>query len=244
MSDADTTTPQSSSAVTVQIDATVATIRLDDGKANALSHAVLGDLEQALDAVEDSDAGALVLIGRPGKFSAGFDLSVMTAGPTQARDLLGRGAELALRLYEYPLPVVFGVTGHALAMGGILLSCADLRVGATGPYRIGLPEVRIGMPVPAFAVELCRDRLSPQWFTRAVQLAHDHSPEQALEAGFLDELVELDDVDARCGDLAAGLAEHLHAGPFRLTRSTVRSELATQLRDALAADLAAFDVSA
>jgi enoyl-CoA hydratase len=243
MTDATTTTTDEPTAVTLDLDGAVATIRLDDGKANALSHGVLGELERALDRVGDSDARAVVLLGRPGKFSAGFDLSVMTAGPSQARDLLGRGAELALRLYEFPLPVVFGVTGHALAMGGIVLSCADVRIGAEGPYRIGLPEVRIGMPVPAFAVELCRDRLSPRWFSRAVQLAHDHSPAEALEAGFLDEVVALEEVEGRAAAVAAELAGSLHDGPFRATRRTVRGELAAQLRAALAADLAAFDVS-
>ncbi len=221
----------------------VATVQLDDGKANALSHAMLDAVERALDEVEASDAKAVVLIGREGKFSAGFDLKVMTSGPEQARDLLGRGAELGLRLYEFPIPVVFGVTGHALAMGGILLACADVRVGAEGAFKIGLPEVRIGMPVPAFAVELCRDRVSPQWFTRSIQLAASLDPTQALEAGFLDEVVAPDQVAPRVAEVAAELAEALHAAPFRLTRHTVRGALAERLRDALADDLAGFEVS-
>lgn len=220
----------------------VATIAIDDGKANALSHAVLAGIETALDQAEESEAKVVVVEGRDGKFSAGFDLSVMTAGPSQARDLLGRGAELGLRLYELPVPVVFAVTGHALAMGGILQCCADVRIGAAGPYKIGLPEVRIGMPVPAFAVELCRDRLSPRWFTRAVLLGEGLDPAQALDAGFLDEVVELDQVRPRAQAIAADLAENVHRGPFRLTRPTVRGALTEQLRAALADDLAAFSV--
>jgi enoyl-CoA hydratase len=229
--------------VTCSITDDVATITIDDGKANALSHAVLAGIEVALDEAQDGDAKAVLLQGRDGKFSAGFDLSVMTAGPTQARDLLGRGAELGLRLYELPVPVVFAVTGHALAMGGILQCCADVRVGAEGPYRIGLPEVRIGMPVPTFAVELCRDRLSPRWFTRAVLLGEGLDPSQALDAGFFDEVVALDQVRDRAREIAVDLAENVHRGPFQLTRSTVRARLADTLREALAGDLAAFSVS-
>ena len=90
----------------------------------------------------------MAIIGRPGKFSAGFDLSVMTAGPDQARDLLRAGADLALRIYTFPIPVVLGATGHALAMGAILLMAADVRIGADGPFKVGLPEVEIGMPLP------------------------------------------------------------------------------------------------
>ncbi len=229
-------------AVTCNITGGVATISIDDGKANALSHAVLEGVESALDRALDADVAAVVVEGRDGKFSAGFDLAVMTSGPTEARDMLGRGAELGLRFYELPVPVVFAVTGHALAMGGILQCCADVRIGADGPYKIGLPEVRIGMPVPAFAVELCRDRLSPRWFNRAVQLGEGLDPRQALEAGFFDEVVELDQVRPRAQEIAADLATNVHSGPFRMTRSTLRGDLAARLREALAEDLAAFTV--
>lgn len=229
--------------VTCTVTDGVAVIDIDDGKANALSHAVLAGIEQALDSALAEQASVVVLQGRDGKFSAGFDLSVMTAGPQQARDLLGRGAELGLRLFEFPVPVVFAVTGHALAMGGILQCCADIRIGAAGPYKLGLPEVRIGMPVPAFAVELCRDRLTPRWFTRVVQLGESLSPDDALAAGMLDEVIELDQVRSRAQQVAAELAEHVHLGPFRMTRTTVRNELVTSLRSALAEDLASFEVS-
>jgi enoyl-CoA hydratase len=219
----------------------VAVIDVDDGKANALGYATIDGIEAAIEAADDADA--VVIAGRPGKFSAGFDLSVMTSGPEGARDLLGRGAELGLRLFELPKPVVLAVTGHALAMGGILLCCADVRIGAEGDFKIGLNEVAIGMPVPAFAVELCRDRLTPPAFAQAIQLAKVHDPAEALAAGFLDEVVPADRARDRAVEVATELAGRLHRGPFRLTRATVRSALAAQLRSDLAADLATFDVS-
>ncbi|MEI2697228.1 MAG: crotonase/enoyl-CoA hydratase family protein [Microthrixaceae bacterium] len=236
------TSADSPGPVTCSIDGAVATITLDDGKANALSHAMLDGFDRAIDEALDAKAGVLLVVGRDGKFSAGFDLSVMTAGPVQARDLLRKGADLALRLFELPIPVVFAVTGHALAMGGILLCCADVRIGASGPYKVGLPEVRIGMPVPAFAVELCRDRLSSRWFTRAVLLGERVDPQQALEAGFLDEIVELDQVRDRARSAAAEIAEQVGRGPFRVTRSTTRQALGAQLRELLDSDMEAFDV--
>jgi enoyl-CoA hydratase len=220
----------------------VAVVTIDDGKANALSFGVLDGLEAALDRAV-GESSALVLLGRPGKFSAGFDLSVMTGSPQGARDLLGRGAEFGLRLYSSPVPVVLGVTGHALAMGGILLCCADVRVGADGPFKLGLNEVAIGMPVPRFAVELCRDRLSKRSFTAALQLAHVHDPAEALSAGFLDEVVAPDEVEGRAVTIAAELAGRLHVGPFRQTRRTMRGDLTERLRAELAEDLAAFDVA-
>ncbi|MBS1837158.1 MAG: crotonase/enoyl-CoA hydratase family protein [Actinobacteria bacterium] len=221
-----------------------AIIDLDDGKANALGFSVLDGLDSVLTAAEeDPSVTAVAMIGRPGRFSAGFDLAVMTSGPEQARTMLGRGAEVGLRLYTFPKPVVLGVTGHALAMGAILLCCADVRIGADGPYKLGLNEVAIGMPVPAFAVGVCETRLALPAFTRAIQLAHIHTPAEALAAGFLDELVTDDQVRDRAVAVANDLGERLHPGPFRATRRTVRSATADRLRSDLERDLALFDVS-
>lgn len=231
-----------SSSVNYELVGSVAVVSVDDGKANALGHDVLSGLEAALTRSDEDKAGALVILGREGKFSAGFDLSVMTAGVDQARELLARGARLALGLFEAERPVVLGVSGHALAMGAIMLCSADIRVGAQGPYKIGLNEVRIGMPVPTFAVELCRARLSSPFFTQAVQLGHIHTPDEALAAGFLDELVDPDRVRDRTIQIATELAEAIHHGPFRVTRTNVRGELAESLRTGLEADMALFDV--
>lgn len=228
--------------VQVRTEGDVMVITLDDGKANALSFDVLAGLEAALDRAE-AGSKAVVLVGREGRFSAGFDLGVMTGSVDDARRLLSTGALLGLRIFTFPLPVVFGVTGHALAMGGILTTCADYRVGAEGAFKIGLNEVAIGMPVPAFAVELCRDRLAKRWFTRCVQHAEIVGPDDAVAAGFLDEVVAGADVARRCLAVATHLAETVHPGPFRVTRRNVRGELAEQLRRGLEADMALFDVA-
>jgi len=228
--------------VTTTFEGDVAIISADDGKANALSFALLEQLAAAIDGAV-AESKACVLIGRDGKFSAGFDLSVMGSGDIgQARKLLGAGAELALQIFMAPIPIVLGVTGHALAMGGILTTTADYRVGADGPFKIGLNEVAIGMPVPGFAVELCRDRLSPKWFNRCVQTAEICGPAQALEAGFLDEVVAPEQVLSRATEVAATLAARVHPGPFRATRTNVRGVLADELESNLRADLRLFDV--
>ncbi|NLA34191.1 MAG: crotonase/enoyl-CoA hydratase family protein [Actinobacteria bacterium] len=229
------------SFVTSRLDGDVAVITIDDGKANAISFAVLEQLNAALDAAE-TNARAVVILGREGKFSAGFDLKVMTGEVDGARRLLGGGAELGLRLFEFPIPVVLGVTGHALAMGGILITTADYRVGADGPFKIGLNEVAIGMPVPMFAVELCRDRLSKTYLTRSLQHAELFAPSAALAANYLDEVVEADQVAARSIEVAARLAATVHPKPFAVTRKIMRRELAARIRSGLENDLALFTV--
>ena len=82
-----------------------ALISMDDGKANALNYEMIDALMAALDRAE-SEAKALVLAGRSGRFSAGFDLKLMMAGPESAVELLRKGCELYLRLYSHPLPTI------------------------------------------------------------------------------------------------------------------------------------------
>jgi len=228
--------------VSTRVDGDVAVITLDDGKANAISFEVLDQLNAALDDAT-ATAKAIAIIGRDGKFSAGFNLKIMTGDIADARRLLGGGAELAVRLLESPVPVVLGVTGHALAMGGILTTAADYRVGAEGPFKIGLNEVAIGMPVPKFAVELCRDRLVKTWFTRCLQHAELCSPDTAVLAGFLDEVVIDSAVEMRAIEEAQRLAATVQPGPFRSTRKNMRGALAERLKADLADDLALFDVT-
>jgi enoyl-CoA hydratase len=128
-------------------------------------------------------------------------------------------------------------------MGGILTTCADYRVGADGPFKIGLNEVAIGMPVPGFAIGMCRDRLTKPWFQRCLQSAYICSPAEAVQAGFLDEVVAPDAVADRAVEVATQLAAYVHPGPFRITREGMRGENAEALREGLKRDLAVFSVS-
>jgi enoyl-CoA hydratase len=163
----------------------VAVIRLDDGKANAISQATIAELHACLDRAE-TEARAVLLAGRNGRLSAGFDLTTMRSGPAGARSLVEEGAKLLLRLYMHPRPVVVACTGHALAAGALLLVVGDLRLGALGDFKIGLNEVAIGLTLPVFAMELARDRLSRRHFTAAVTQAQIYDPDGAVDAGYLD----------------------------------------------------------
>ena len=220
------------SAVTVETEGDVAIITLDDGKANALSLELVDALDAALTDVEHGPAGAVVIAGREGKFSAGFHLPTMQSD--RVMELMGKGGRLALRLFEYPKPVVFAVTGHALAMGAVLLMCADHRVGADGDYKVGLNEVRIGLPLPPFASCLARHRLAPTHVTAATGLATIYRPSDAVEVGFLDEVVPLQKVVSRATELAAGWAAELDANAFAATRGYFRGPITDELRGLVA----------
>ena len=220
----------------------VAVIRVDDGKANAYSHTVVEAMHRALDDAE-RDARAVVVLGRPGRFSAGFDLATMRSGTDEARMLLQAGGELALRLYRFPMPVVLGCTGHALALGAILLLCGDVRVGAAGDFKIGMNEVAIGMPVPRFAVVLADDRLSNRHRTAAVNLAAVFGPDEARDAGYLDEVVPADEVEGTALARGRTLAEGLQPDAFRATRAYLRGERADRAAAGLAGDVRSFVIT-
>jgi enoyl-CoA hydratase len=230
-----------SGTVTFELAGDVAVIRFDDGKANALSHPALDALIAAVHR-GGQEAKAIAVIGRPGRFSAGFDLPSMTAGTESARSILGKGAELALQIFRAPVPVVLGCTGHALAMGAILLMSADARIGAEGAYKIGLNEVAIGMGMPQFVIELARHRLDPPRTHLAIQLATVTDAAGAVEVGFLDRAIPEGEVEKAAIAMAADLAGTLHPTAFRITRDHLRGEAATRIERALRLDLESFKV--
>jgi enoyl-CoA hydratase len=209
----------------------VALLRFDDGKANAISHQSLAALNEALDHAE-KEADAAVLLGRPGRFSAGFDLSVMTEGPEAARQLVAGGAQLALRMAEAPIPIVAACSGHALAMGALLLLAADLRVGARGSFKLGLNEVAIRMTLPDFAIELARERLSRRHLGPATVLAEIVDPDRATDVGWLDRVVAPEALEATALEEAARLGE-LPRRAFSETKRALRADMLGRIRASL-----------
>lgn len=228
--------------LTTTIEDGVAVLWFDDGKANVLSHAAIDAFEAALDRAT-AEARAVCIVGRDGKLCAGFDLAVMTGEPEDARTLVSRGAELLMRLYLHPQPVVVAVTGHALAAGALLALACDVRIGADVPAKIGLNETSIGMPLPRFAAELARDRLTPTAFVRATLAAEIYDPAGAVEAGYLDRVVPAEEV------VEAAIAEANRLSAYRApayarTKEALRRATVDRVQAGTAADLALFTVEA
>lgn len=221
--------------VTYTLEGTTAVVQMDDGKANALSGAMITALSEAL-ARAEKEASAMVLVGRPDRFCAGFDLRVMMSSPEAALDLLERGSDLLMKLYAASVPLVVACTGHALAGGALVLLTGDHRVGAAGAFRIGLNEVSIGMPVPVLAMELARDRLLPTELTRATLLAQIYAPEAAASAGYLDEVVPAGDLLPRAKEEAARLSA-LARTAFQATKTRLRGKTISHIRETLQDDM-------
>ena len=167
---------------------TVALVTMDDGKANGFGLDMIAAVQACLDRAA-KEAQAVVLTGRAGVLSGGFDLKVIRGGdPEAVSAMIDAGARLMMRLYGLPQPLVIAATGHAVALGAFCLLTGDHRIGAGGDFRIGLNEVAIGMSLPPFGLMLANQRLSRRHLARATLGATLFSPQAAKDAGFLDEV--------------------------------------------------------
>lgn len=213
----------------------ISSITLDDGKANVLSPQMLQELNAALDRAE-ADNNIVLLSGREGIFSAGFDLTVFKQSRAVQFEMLSAGALLTERLRSFPAPIVTACTGHAIAMGVFAMLSTDLRIGTDGPFKIWVNEVHIGMTVPRFAIETCRRRLMPSRFDCAVVLGEVHTPRQALEAGFLDYVLPANDLSNTARQKAMSLTA-LKRGNYIATKRRADEGALTSLRHAIEQDI-------
>jgi enoyl-CoA hydratase len=213
----------------------IATITLDDGKANVMGVRMLAAINAALDQAL-ADKAVVVMTGRPGMFSGGFDLNVFKTNPAESVQMLEGGARLALRLLSHPHPVLAACSGHAVAMGCFLLLGCDYRIGVDQGARIHAIEVQIGMTLPRFALEVCRQRLTPAHYSLACTTAWPYTPKQALEAGFLDEIVPAGELAAKVQERATYLAK-LHQDAFTATKKKLKQPVVETLEAAIRADV-------
>ena len=191
---------------TLTTEGDVSIITLDDGKANVFSSAMSSTINQLLDEVPN-DKGALLITGRQGLLSGGFDLKTMTGG--EAKDIIEmtvNGFKLLARIYGFSRPVVVASSGHAIALGAFLLCCADYRIGAKGKYLVQANEHRNNMSIPIPILEISKSRISKRHWHRAILNAEAYPIDQSVEAGYLDEVVDEEDLMKRAMEVATDLA--------------------------------------
>lgn len=212
----------------------VAYLGLDNGKVNAVSPEVIQAMNAALDRAEQ-DKAVVVLSGKPGILSGGYDLKVMTSSADAAKALVASGSTLARRMLAHPYPLVVACTGHAIAKGAFLLLSADYRIGVEGPFKIGLNEVAIGMTMHHVGIELARARLTPAVFNRSVIIAEMFDPADAVVAGFLDKVIPAERFEQEVAKLAGELTK-LNMTAHRNTKRKSRKALLELLDQSIEID--------
>ena len=195
--------------VTLKTKEDISIIQMDDGKVNVFSPDMIQNFNDILDQVP-TDKGAMLITGREGMFSAGFDLKVMMSSPENAAAMVKSGFELLMRVFTFPRPVVAACSGHAIALGAFLLCSCDHRIGCKGDFKIGANELRNNMIVPTPILELAKFRLIKSHKQRALLNAEMYSIEDAVAPGYLDEVADQDKLFEHAMAKAKDLATLAH----------------------------------
>lgn len=211
----------------------VALIRLDDGKANAFSNAMFDAVNAAMDQAED-EAKIIVLRGKDGIFSAGYNLKELMLGGETAVNLVRRGSEFAVRMMETRKPIICVGDGHIVALGAFIFLAADYRIGKSGAFQVGLPETAKGLPMHNFGRELAMPRLNRRYFSRAFINGEMFMPDQAVDVGYLDESV--DDVDGAV-DRAVAFFKGISLPAFSINKPRGHQTLLPVLKQAIEDDM-------
>ena len=210
----------------------ISIITLDDGKANVFSPKMIQDVNECLDKVP-TESGALIITGRDGIFSAGFDLKIISSGDIQATmDMSLSGFKLLSRIFSFPRPILAACSGHGIALGTFLLCCCDYRIGVKGDYMIGANEMRTNMVIPIPILELISHRVTASHKYRAILGAEMYSIQDGVEAGLIDEIVDSKDLMEAAMLKAKDLASMGHPS-YTLTKELFIREPLQKINDAI-----------
>jgi len=209
----------------------VAVLQMTHGKANAMDIEFCRELTAQVNACAQSTAGALVITGQGKMFSAGVDLPRLIAGgAAYAREFLPAMNHAFETLFAFTKPLVAAVNGHAIAGGCVLACCADYRIMAREPGRIGVPELLVGVPFPVVPLEIVRFATPPQHVQALIYRGLTLAADEALRYGLVDAVADPD----RALDEAVAVAEGLAAVPFEafhLTKRLLRERVIRQMRE-------------
>ena len=210
----------------------ISIIKLDDGKANAFSYDMLSQVNELLTKVP-RDSGALVIAGREGLFSGGFDLKTLATGDMEKiTKMVQLGYRLLLELFSFDRPIVAAVSGHSIALGLFVTCSADYRIAIDGKYVCQANEVRNNMDIPTQIMEIIRARVNKKYFYSAVYHSDAYSVQESIEVGYIDEVVSEDQFMQRVMEKAKELATLPH--PFYAnTKKTAQDDVRQKIADAI-----------
>lgn len=216
----------------VEYQSQLAVLYMQHGPANAMDLEFCLELTRVVKELNQSAAHAIILTGAGKIFSAGVDLpQLLEGGVAYVRKFLPALDDLLEALFFCPKPVVAAVNGHAIAGGCLLACCADLRLMAQGKGRIGVPELRVGVPFPVVALEIMRARSHPTFFTEIILEAASYDVDSALQRGLVDRDIDPGDLMTAALSAASTLAA-IPANIFSFTKQQIR----TPVRAAIASE--------
>ena len=217
---------------TLKKEENISVVTLDDGKANVFSTKMSTDINECLDEVSKED-GCIILTGREGMFSAGFDLKTLQGGDMdQIQEMTTTGFKLLSRIFSFPRPVIAACSGHGIALGTFLLCCCDYRIGIKGDFMLGANEMRTNMVIPPPILELIKFRVAQSHKYRAVLGAEMYTFENAKEAGLIDEVVDSNILMETAFNKAKDLATMGHPS-YSMTKELYIAEPLKKINDGI-----------
>ena len=210
----------------------ISIIKLDDGKANAFSYDMLTQVNELLSKVP-RDSGALVITGREGLFSGGFDLKTLATGDMEKiTKMVQLGYHLLLELYSFDRPIIAAVSGHSIALGLFVTCSADYRIAIDGEYVCQANEVRNNMDIPIQIMEILKARVNKNYFYPAVFHSDAYTVQDSIAVGFIDEVVPQAEFMDRVMDKAKELASLPH--PFYAkTKESAQADVRQKILDGI-----------
>ena len=210
----------------------ISIITLDDGKANVFSEEMTQAINDCLDKVP-TDSGSLIITGRPGMFSAGFDLKVIASGDVpKIKKMSLSGFKLLSRIFSFPRPVVAACSGHGIALGTFLLCCCDYRIGIKGEFLLGANEMKTNMVIPTPILELIKFRIAPSHKYRSILGAEMYQLDKAIDAGLMDQVEEAEALMDAAIEKAKDLATMGHPS-YTLTKALFIKDVADRIESAI-----------
>jgi len=207
---------------------------------NALNPELIASLKRAIEQAPNDGAAALVLSGSPGLFSAGLDIPALLQLDRDAmRAFWNAFFGVCAALARAPIPIAAAVTGHSPAGGAVLAIFCDYRVMARGEYKIGLNEVQVGLTVPGCIQAALRRLAGPYRAERLLVSGAMLDADDALAAGMVDELTDVDHVVTRTLAWLEPLLQ-LPRQAMLATRALARADLARLFDDPASLPVEAF----
>jgi len=206
-------------------------LRMQYGPANAMDVDFCVGLTNAVMELATSSSRAIVLTGQGKIFGAGVDLpQLLVGGVEYARRFLPALDDVLEMLFFCQKPIVAAVNGHAIAGGCLLACCADCRIMSTGKGRVGVPELRVGVPFPTVAMEIMRARTAPSFYEEVVLGGATYSAQNALNRGLIDAVVaegDLHDEAISAAESLAAIRPEIFAFSKQQARQPVRAAIET-----------------
>jgi enoyl-CoA hydratase/carnithine racemase len=194
--------------VRLSVDDGIATVALDRPKVNAINEQVVQELRKVFrELALDDGVKAVILTGRGGFFSFGFDVPWFMDYHKEAfHRFVISFSELIQHIFVFPKPVVAALNGHTVAGGCVLAIACDRRVMVTGKAKIALNELTLGASVFTSIAEILKYTVGPRMAQHILYTGKMYSAEEASALGLVDKAVSAEDLVGAALEAARELA--------------------------------------